>query len=125
MEELKHLGSCIEEENITEARKLQLTQICGINRNIYGYKNVERKNEYTVLLVGTSKCGKSTLIDFIANFFMGVTSPNEEIFYVTRDNTDKADNTDKGAFCFYTFCTNVSVFNFIDSPSINNESGIR
>ncbi|CAL4104114.1 unnamed protein product, partial [Meganyctiphanes norvegica] len=81
-------------------------------------KLVEELKNTQVLLVGATKCGKSTIIDFLANFFMGVCEPKNGVINVTIHNPVKEN------FYIYSFCAaDNTVFNFIDSPSINNDSG--
>ncbi|KAK4314998.1 hypothetical protein Pmani_013753 [Petrolisthes manimaculis] len=96
-------------------------EICGMTRKYYGIKSVQK--EKVIILLGAAGCGKTTLVNFIANYFQGNKKANGELIHVARccNNIDSITKI----ITAYTFCNDKehTPITIIDTPGLNDSSG--
>ncbi|XP_019549068.3 uncharacterized protein LOC109419272 [Aedes albopictus] len=105
------------------------------SKQIPRIENRSSKNVYNVLLVGETGSGKSTLINYLTNFFRGGTlqslkiaipSPHyraTEGFAHHENDLDDAMKSKTGKCTFYNFSLNGTHYAFIDTPGLSDTSG--
>nr|XP_019549064.2 uncharacterized protein LOC109419265 [Aedes albopictus] len=98
-------------------------------------ENPNKKNVYNVLLVGETGSGKSTLINYLTNYFRGGTLHNLKIAIPSKHYpaTEEFDHQEKdlqdptksktGKCTFYNFSLNGIDYAFIDTPGLSDTSG--
>ncbi|KAK3860182.1 hypothetical protein Pcinc_033754 [Petrolisthes cinctipes] len=96
-------------------------EICGMTRKYYGTKSVQK--EKVIILLGAAGCGKTTLVNFIANYFQGNKKANGELIHVARccNNIESITKI----ITAYTFCNDKehTPITIIDTPGLNDSSG--
>nr|XP_019548067.2 uncharacterized protein LOC109418336 [Aedes albopictus] len=98
-------------------------------------ENPNKKNVYNVLLVGETGSGKSTLINYLTNYFRGGTLHNLKIaipskHYPATEGFEHQENdlqdptkSKTGKCTFYNFSLNGIDYAFIDTPGLSDTSG--
>ncbi|KAK4299846.1 hypothetical protein Pmani_027918 [Petrolisthes manimaculis] len=99
----------------------QEDEICGMKKKYYGTKS--DKKEKVIILVGATGSGKTTLVNFIANYFQGNKKADGELVHVARCSND--DHSFTKTITAYTFCDHQdhTPITVIDTPGLDDSSG--
>ncbi|KXJ81921.1 hypothetical protein RP20_CCG016927 [Aedes albopictus] len=94
------------------------------------------QKEFNIMLLGETGSGKSTLINYLTNYFHNGTLDNLKIaiptkHYVTtedlkhhEDNVQDASKSKTRACAVYNFRKHDTIFNFIDTPGLSDTEGV-
>ncbi|KAK4306402.1 hypothetical protein Pmani_021781 [Petrolisthes manimaculis] len=99
----------------------QEDEICGMKKKYYGTKS--DKKEKVIILVGAKGSGKTTLVNYIANYFQGNKKADGELVHVARCSND--DHSFTKTITAYTFCDHQdhTPITVIDTPGLDDSSG--
>ncbi|XP_029729934.1 uncharacterized protein LOC115267201 [Aedes albopictus] len=94
------------------------------------------QREYNIILFGETGSGKSTLINYLTNYFQNGTLENLKIAIPTKhyeateglkhheDNVQDTSKSQTRACTVYTFRKQGTVYNFIDTPGLSDTEGV-
>ncbi|XP_029729937.2 uncharacterized protein LOC115253545 isoform X1 [Aedes albopictus] len=96
----------------------------------------EFQKEYNIILFGETGSGKSTMINYLTNYFHNGTPKNFKIAIPTKhheateglehheDNVQDASKSQTRACTIYDFRKQDTIFNFIDTPGLSDTEGV-
>nr|XP_029729939.1 uncharacterized protein LOC115253545 isoform X2 [Aedes albopictus] len=96
----------------------------------------EFQKEYNIILFGETGSGKSTMINYLTNYFHNGTPRNFKIAIPTKhheateglehheDNVQDASKSQTRACSIYDFRKQDTIFNFIDTPGLSDTEGV-
>lgn len=91
----KHIKFC-------SMKAVACDEVCsGFKRKYFGLKSTSEE-EKVIILIGNKGSGKSTLINFAANFFKGIETADDKLFLVTMNQIYEESST--YSVTAYTFC---------------------
>nr|XP_019543384.2 uncharacterized protein LOC109414094 [Aedes albopictus]XP_029733893.1 uncharacterized protein LOC109414094 [Aedes albopictus]XP_029733894.1 uncharacterized protein LOC109414094 [Aedes albopictus]XP_029733895.1 uncharacterized protein LOC109414094 [Aedes albopictus] len=94
------------------------------------------QKEFNIMLLGETGSGKSTLINYLMNYFHNGTLDNLKIAIPTKhhvttedlkhheDNVQDASKSKTRACAVYNFRKHDTIFNFIDTPGLSDTEGV-
>ncbi|KAK3860483.1 hypothetical protein Pcinc_033474 [Petrolisthes cinctipes] len=105
----------------TLIQPFQEDEICGMKKKYYGTKS--DKKEKVIILLGATGSGKTTLVNFIANYFQGNKKADDELGHVAWCSND--DHSLTKTITAYTFCDHQdhTPITVIDTPGLDDSSG--
>ncbi|XP_068220810.1 uncharacterized protein [Palaemon carinicauda] len=90
---------------------------CGIEQKFYGEIN-EKVSPKSIIFLGASGSGKTMLINFIANYYMGKKKADDALIHVETTS----QTTGITAYTFYS-SESETALTVIDTPGLNDSSG--
>ncbi|XP_029710189.2 uncharacterized protein LOC109402189 [Aedes albopictus] len=104
--------------------------------NRLSWRKLDVEKEYNIILFGETGAGKSTLINYLTNYFHNGTLENLKVsipskYYEATEgqthneyNVQDASKSQTRACTVYTFRKQNTVYNFIDTPGLSDTEGV-